>query len=82
MPEWLNGVVLKAIIEEIRGFKSYSTWVEKEGGDCSSMVEQENFNLLVVGSSPISPIKRKRGEKRGEGVHLLGGREIRDPRGG
>lgn len=26
MPEWLNGVVLKAIIEEIRGFKSYSAW--------------------------------------------------------
>lgn len=31
----------------------------RKKGDCSSMVEQENFNLLVVGSSPISPIKRK-----------------------
>lgn len=32
MPEWLNGVVLKAIIEEIRGFKSYSAW--KRGVKC------------------------------------------------
>ena len=28
---------------------------KKKKRDCSSMVEQENFNLLVVGSSPISP---------------------------
>ena len=39
MPEWFNGVVLKAIIEEIRGFKSYSAW---ERGECrSSEGEQE-----------------------------------------
>ena len=31
MPERLNGVVLKAIIDEIRGFKSYSTWELDEG---------------------------------------------------
>jgi hypothetical protein len=61
------------------------TWVQillclgkgEKKGDCSSMVEQENFNLLVVGSSPISPIKRKKREKRSrkEDVRKKGGEE-------